>query len=54
VPKYTTKDFAELERALASFRIKLTEEQLEKLETDGINIPNLNPRDEILKEYGLI
>ena len=54
VPKYTAKDFAELERALASFRIKLTEEQVEKLETDGINIPNLDPPDKILKEYGLI
>jgi len=54
VPKYTAKDFAELERALASFRIKLTEEQVEKLETDGIKIPNLDPPDEILQEYGLI
>jgi hypothetical protein len=54
VPKYTVKDFAELERALGSFRIKLTEEQVEKLETEGINIPDLNPSDEILKEYGLI
>jgi hypothetical protein len=54
VPKYTAKDFAELERAHASFRVKLTEEEVETLETDGVNIPNLDPPDEILKEYGLI
>ena len=41
-------------QVLASFKIKLTEEQVETLETDGINIPNLNPPEEILKEYGLI
>ena len=54
VPKYTANDFAELERALASFKIKLTEEQVKKLESEGIIIPNLNPPDDILKEYGLI
>ena len=54
VPKYTAKDFAELERTLAAFRIKLTEEQVEKLETDGINVANVDPSEEILREYGLI
>jgi hypothetical protein len=54
VPKYSAKDFAELERVLASFKVKLTEEQVEKLESGGISIPNLDPADELLKQYGLI
>ena len=54
VSKYSAKDFAELERVLASLRIKLTEEQVEKLESEEISIPNLNPTDAALKRYCLI
>jgi hypothetical protein len=54
VPKYTANDFAELERVLASLKVKLTEEQVEKLESEAINIPNLNPPDDILRQYCLI
>jgi hypothetical protein len=52
-PKYSAKDFAELERILASFKVKLTEEQVKNLESDGISIPNLDPSDDVLKQYGL-
>ena len=54
LPKYTAKDFAELERLLASFKVKLTEEQTTNLEFDGITISNLDPSDDVLKQYGLI
>jgi len=54
VPKYSANDFAELQRVLASLKIKLTEEQVEKLESEEISVPNLNPTDDALKRYCLI
>ena len=54
VAKYSAKDFVELERVLASLKIKLTAEQVEKLESEEISVPNLNPTDDVLKRYCLI
>lgn len=54
VPKYRVQDLSGLNVFLGSVNIKLTADQLEKLEGDGIAIQNLDVSDDVSKRYGLI